>query len=111
MTGAARFYGSLLRLYPRSYRQAFGAEMLQTFVDWHDDVAGADGRVGIRSWLPMVADEARNIVGQRVESLAASGLSGAHGAMLALAVLLVLVTGIGGRDGAVDRAAAAATSA
>jgi hypothetical protein len=70
MKNAIRVYGLLLRLYPRGYREAFGAQMLRTFVDWYADAGGAEGRVGVRFWFSLVADELRNVVRQHGAALA-----------------------------------------
>ena len=89
MSGAARLYRFLLRLYPRSYREDFGAEMLQTFLDWHEDVTRAYGRVGIGRWLAMIADELANIATQRLTSLAGGDpLKFSRPTLLKLAVCL-----------------------
>jgi hypothetical protein len=91
MKDAARFYKSLIRLYPQSYRQAFGAQMQQTFIDWHDDAGRANGRVGIQFWLSMITDEIRNIVNQRLASLKERDSLKISGPKLALSVLLLFL--------------------
>jgi len=69
MKGPLRVYGLLIRLYPRPFRDAFAAQMLQTFADLYQDVAAAEGRAGVRFWLPLVADEVQNVVKQHAISL------------------------------------------
>jgi hypothetical protein len=91
-SNAARFYSSLLRLYPETFRRAFGAQMLQTFDDWHDDVALANGRVGFSSWLALITDEVRNIAGQRMAAFDMNDRQKSLGLLVALATLFGLLT-------------------
>src|SRR5262245_30279244 len=58
---AVRFYARLLRLYPRSYREAFGAHMLQTFKDHYTDVVAHAGKAGLSFWLGVVSDAVTSI--------------------------------------------------
>jgi hypothetical protein len=69
MNTARRLYTLLLMLYPRSYRTAFGEQMMQTFIDHYTDVATSAGRVRIDFWLFMVSDEIKNIARQQIVSL------------------------------------------
>ncbi len=69
MNIAKQLYTLLLRLYPRSYRNAFGADMLQTFVDQYTDVKTSAGRVSMYFWLSTVTDELQNILRQYRTSL------------------------------------------
>lgn len=63
MKNAIRIYNALLRFYPASYRSAFGAQMLQTFIDhYKDEVSG--GHVNIRFWISTITDEFQNIAAQ-----------------------------------------------
>ena len=54
MRAADRIYRTLLRLYPREFRDEYGAEMTQTFRDdWADDPRP-------RRWLELATDVARS---------------------------------------------------
>src|SRR5438093_11518477 len=54
MRPADRIYRTLLRLYPREFRDEYGAEMTQTFRDdWADDPRP-------RRWLELATDVARS---------------------------------------------------
>lgn len=59
---AERLYALWLHLYPRAHRDAYGALMLQLFRDMCREALATRGRVGIRVWLDMAADEARSLV-------------------------------------------------
>lgn len=72
MKNAVRTYNLLVRCYPRKYRDAFGAQMLQTFSDHYADVKESDGHVGVRFWSSLIADELPNQVRQRVAYLTES---------------------------------------
>jgi hypothetical protein len=69
MKNALRAYGALLRLYPASYRQEFGAEMLQTFRDHYFDIQNSKAETGAVFWFSAIVDETKNIVRQNVSSL------------------------------------------
>lgn len=69
MKNAMRIYSALLKLYPRSYRSAFGVQMLQTFIDHHEDVEKSEGSVGAGFWLSVMGDEIRNIAAQHLISV------------------------------------------
>lgn len=69
MKNARFLYAQLLKLYPRSYREAFGAEIMQTFMDHYMDVEQSEGCVSIAFWLPMISDEIKNILEQQRASL------------------------------------------
>jgi len=62
---AARKYASLLKLYPRRYRETFGAQMVQTFRDQYR-VAAEDEGVGIAFWYAVITDAARSIAHEHV---------------------------------------------
>ncbi len=66
MKNARTLYTALLKLYPCRYRQAFGTQMLQTFLDHYQDRAATEGRVGLAFWWATFCDEVPNIVRQRV---------------------------------------------
>ena len=66
MKNAQQIYNALLYLYPRSYRKAFGAQMMQTFRDQYQDVEKSEGRVCTRFWLSAIADEIKNIATQHL---------------------------------------------
>lgn len=58
-----RLYQLLLQLYPRSFRRAYGAEMLQLFTDCCLDAIAARGAVGLLDlWLITLGDLARSLV-------------------------------------------------
>jgi|GEM_PF-2643319 hypothetical protein len=71
MKNALQFYRLLLTLYPRAFRAAFGAQMLQTFLDQYADVEASEGAVGLAFWLFLLADEARSIAEQHRRASAA----------------------------------------
>jgi hypothetical protein len=71
MKTAERVYDALLRLYPQSYRDTFGAEMRQTFRDLYQDVQRSHGRVGVGFWLEIVGDDLRNVLRQHAACAAA----------------------------------------
>ena len=73
MKTAERIYGVLLTLYPRGYREAFGPEMMQTFLDHYEDVARSGGHVGSGFWLSALTDEIKNIARQHRASLTTAG--------------------------------------
>ena len=64
MKTARRVYSMLLMLYPHGYRKAFGAEMMQTFIDHYADVEKSEGRVSMTFWLWAMADEIKNVARQ-----------------------------------------------
>lgn len=66
MNNARTLYTALLKLYPCRYRQAFGTQMLQTFLDHYQDMVSTEGRVGLAFWWATFCDEVPNIVRQRV---------------------------------------------
>ena len=68
MRNAKRFYNALLTLYPHGYRKAFGAQMMQTFLDYYADVETSEGRVSAAFWLSAITDEIKNIAEQRMAS-------------------------------------------
>jgi len=74
MSKAVCAYKLLLYLYPRRYRVAFAAQMLQTFIDYYTDVERSEGRVSTRFWLSAITDEVTNIGRQHMLSLAENGL-------------------------------------
>lgn len=96
MSNKIRWYRALMRLYPRSYRRDFESQMLQTFVDWHDDVVASTGRTGVRFWMSVVADELRNVIGQHRAAGVPVSMTGAPERIVAfsalLAALFVLLT-------------------
>ncbi len=64
MKTAVFLYSIVLRVYPRSYRVAFGADMLQTFIDSYGDMEAPGKLAHLRFWLFMLGDELGNIVQQ-----------------------------------------------
>jgi len=73
MSKAVRAYQLLLHLYPRRYRSAFAAQMLQTFIDYYADVERSEGRVSVQFWLSAITDEVTNIGRQHMLSLTENG--------------------------------------
>jgi hypothetical protein len=69
MKNAIRIYNFLLRFYPRSYRETFGAQMMQTFSDQYEEVQASEGQVSIHFWLWTIADEIQNIVREQMSWL------------------------------------------
>ncbi len=69
MKNAIRLYAVLLKLYPRGFRKAFGAEMRQTFTDHYSDIKNTKGHVGMDFWLATVTDEISNSIRQHMEPL------------------------------------------
>ena len=84
-------YRALLRLYPRSFRDAYAAPMAQLFADRLGDR-------GSRAWLETVPDLVRTVPPQRMEAVMARLGPGARVVALALVVLAAVVvsTGMGG---------------
>jgi hypothetical protein len=69
MKTAIHFYRFLLCLYPRSYKEAFRAPMLQTFIDHYQDVEKSEGRVSVRFLFSTLADEVQDIARQHTTLL------------------------------------------
>lgn len=63
-------YAAMLHLYPRSYRKAFGDQMLQTTADMLDDSKGKTDRA--KMWVAIVANIPGEIVRQRLISIGES---------------------------------------
>ncbi len=70
MKNAVRIYDVLLRFYPQSYQEAFGAQMRQTFIDHYRDVEESEGRVSVGFWFSTLTDEMQNIFRQHATALA-----------------------------------------
>lgn len=63
-----QFYKQLLKLYPQQFRQQFGWEMLQVFMDLLDEAWQKDGRAGLRIlWLHTIEDSLVNAFRQHLE--------------------------------------------
>ena len=73
MKHANQIYKVLLKLYPQSYREAFGTQMMQTFIDHYADVEKSEGRVSLSFWLSVITDEVRNIPAQHLTPLKGTG--------------------------------------
>jgi hypothetical protein len=69
MKSAVQFYRFLLSLYPASHQKAFGAQMLQTFIDHYQDVEESQSSVVIFFWLATIADEMASIARERTSWL------------------------------------------
>jgi uncharacterized BrkB/YihY/UPF0761 family membrane protein len=61
MKNPTRIYNLLLWFYPSSYRKAFGAQMMQTFIDHYDDVQKSEGHASAQFWFSIITDELQNI--------------------------------------------------
>lgn len=72
MKTAKRIYRLLLALYPPHYRNGFGKQMMQTFIDQYRDVASTEGQVRMDFWRFLITDELQNIVRQHLIALGES---------------------------------------
>jgi hypothetical protein len=70
---AFRFYSLLVSLYPTGYRQAFGAQMLQTFKDQYTDAVTHQGRTEPAFWFAVVGDEITGITREHLAALKGGG--------------------------------------
>ena len=68
MKTAQQIYNLLVQLYPRSYRNLFGAEMMQTFMDHYQDVEASAGKVNMQFWLALIIDEMPSIAREHAAS-------------------------------------------
>ncbi len=59
---SARIYALVLRCYPAGYRQAFGDQMLRTFMDCYADVQKEQGQVSYIFWIHTLGDEMISII-------------------------------------------------
>jgi phosphoribosylaminoimidazole-succinocarboxamide synthase len=66
VNNARTLYTALLKLYPCRYRQAFGTQMLQTFLDHYQDRVSTEERGVLAFWWATLCDEVPNIVRQQV---------------------------------------------
>ncbi len=100
-TWAAKVYATLLRLYPKAFRETYGEPMLQAFRDQCRDAA-RNGGLG-RLWLAALVDLLKNACAERLEQmmtrrwwLRALGLAGATimymATWLGMIITLVIVT-------------------
>lgn len=63
LAASRHLYRLLLRLYPRSFRRAYGAEMLQLFTDCCRDAIVAKGLMGLAGlWQHTIGDLAHSLV-------------------------------------------------
>jgi hypothetical protein len=83
-------YRTWLWLYPPAYRRAFGAEMLQTFVDDCDDTRRTDGALGAGFWIAALTDELSNLARQHRDSIRETDGSPARTAGRLVLVALLL---------------------
>ncbi len=74
MKHAIRLYSLLVTLYPRGFRETFGAQMRQTFADHYEDVERSEGHVGLRFWLALAVDELQHVGRQHADSLTKGGV-------------------------------------
>lgn len=65
----AHCYRLLLRLYPRRFREEFGDDMLQTFLDYHADATAGDGQAGFRFWTFLIVDDLRSAARQHLATV------------------------------------------
>lgn len=64
-----RVYGSLLKLYPKSYRREYGREMQYVFTESVKDAYAANGKPGVATlWAKTVADTGKSAAKQHFES-------------------------------------------
>lgn len=68
---AEHVYALWLHLYPRAYRDAYGALMLQLFRDMCRDALATQGKVGMALWLGVAADEAKSLAREHGAALRA----------------------------------------
>ncbi len=88
---AIQIYRQLLKIYPRHYGEAFEADMVQTFADYHADVIAQGGHPGMRFWTLLIADDMRNAGRQHLASLAeGDGTVTLSAGRLALAALFLI---------------------
>ena len=91
MTTAKFLYRILLRCYPQRFRDEFGEQMMQTFLDQTADLDRSKGNSSLNFWCFTVTDEFKNIIRQRLSSITDNGLpSQAGSAILALTVIVFL---------------------
>jgi hypothetical protein len=70
---AVGLYASALRLYPRSHRDEYGADMVQLFADrYRDERPGGDFFRFMRFWGGIVGDVLRTALAERTESVMSS---------------------------------------
>lgn len=86
-------YRALLRLYPKSFRDDYGADMSQLFGDRVRDR-------GRRAWLEAGPDLVRTVPVRRMEAVMSRLSSGARLASLAVLVLAAVVVSVGVGAGA-----------
>lgn len=71
LQASQRWFGRLLRLYPRSYRLAFGAHMAQVFRDCGREALATSGRSGLlKLWLVSLPDLLKTAAQERMQELA-----------------------------------------
>lgn len=91
MTNAKYLYRLLLRCYPQRFRDEFGEQMMQTFLDQAADLDRSKGASLLNFWWFTVTDEFKNIIQQRISAIVESDLPRrARIAMLALAMTVFL---------------------
>lgn len=65
---STRLYGFLLKLYPQTFRQAFGEEMIYIFSESLNDACAERGGRGITSfWGRIIVDVGKSVVIQHIE--------------------------------------------
>src|SRR4051794_9896203 len=67
LTGSQRIYRSLLLLYPRAFRQVFGADMVQVFGDRLREEGAASRRGSVAVWFSTLIDLFKSAPLQRME--------------------------------------------
>ncbi|HUQ40352.1 MAG TPA: hypothetical protein VM030_09365 [Acidimicrobiales bacterium] len=92
--GPSRVYGSLLRLYPRPFREYYGTDMLQLFADQ----LGDEGRS--RVWVRAIVDLALTVPTRHMEAhmTRRTNDSAATALYTALAVSGVAMAAVGGTE-------------
>lgn len=64
-----QFYALLLHLYPEAHHREYGPLMLQAFRDHYRETRGVHGRIGMRFWLEVLADEMQSMLREHLSSL------------------------------------------
>ncbi|MGA8923880.1 MAG: hypothetical protein WB682_12110 [Candidatus Dormiibacterota bacterium] len=86
---AARFYASLVALYPKAHRDQFGTQMQHAFEDSYRHSAEGERRAGVGFWLAVLWDEGCSIVRERAAVPQGDGLFFALVMTWSLAVMII----------------------
>ena len=88
MSGPHRLYQWLLRLYPRAFRERYGAQMVQTFADL-DRERGAAGQSSFLFLTGVFAETGASIVKENIDMLSITARQLRLAAFASLALLAV----------------------